>query len=440
MIAKQYTHHIESNEVKSVAGFAIGLRELDVLLDLKLDTYALNFINCQEDAGKVIFLLENQMVKGKVKLHIDRDIEMIVKIGTLVNKDYIIDFSFLIHKLIVEVKFKANKDGTPDIELKVSLEDLQLTNDLKFDIENGDLITDVISYLKDLWLPQVESIVLKDLFPKINSEVGGIINQQIAENFKKKINFDDKLKLQIDVTCHDLSVHNDYLIATIDGHINNYENPRNMDEVAFPTYDMPQIDTSMLQPQEIALQLSYDNIYTMIYAALQNKIDFQIDVDKAICNSITIFREPNYSAVITLLRATEDEGGKDIGLHIGTEMFLKVKVNLNGLPDFDIKVKVKADIIDVKMLGDKGTADASFLNIKVTNTEVLTLFDDNMNSVVELHKNGAVYNKIRNFMADNNITKEIAINKIAMGEHGNMLIKRIIPCNGYAIFTADITA
>ena len=437
-IAKQYSHHLESNEVRNIAGFTVGLRQLNVQLDLKLDNYSLNFVKSEVGSGKLIFLLENQEVKGQVTLHIDRDIEMIVKLGTLINKDYVIDFSFLIHRLVAIVTFKVNKDGLPDVDLQISLEDFELVNDLKYEIENSDLITDILSYLNDLWMPQVQSLLLNDLFPKLSKQITSLINDKIRESLKKQLQFDDVLKLQIDITCHDLAVIDDYVVATIDGHFNNYENPRNMDEVAYPTYDMPVLDTACLNQYEIGLQMSYDNIYTLIYAVLQNRIDFEVEVDKALCKSITIYREPNYSAIVSLLHETHDCQGTDIGLHVAAELFLKLKINLDALPNFDVKVKIKADVIDVKMLGDKGTDDASYICITAANAEVLTLYDDAMNSIVELHHNGKIYNRVRDYMASHKIRKEIALNKIVLGDHGHLVVKRILPFEHFAVVTADI--
>ena len=40
------------------------------------------------------------------------------------------------------------------------------------------------------------------------------------------------LNLTVDLTCHDITIANDFIIVTVDGHFNNSKNPRDMDEVA----------------------------------------------------------------------------------------------------------------------------------------------------------------------------------------------------------------
>lgn len=431
IIEKQYSHHLETNEVKSVAGFQVGLQELTIEIDLNLDKYALNFVDLKDDKGKIVFLIENQLIKGQVKIHVDRDLELIVKLGTLINKDYIIDFAFKLNKLVLETQIEISEDKVPEIKLEVKVENLDMNQDLIFEIENSDLITDLISYLKDWWMPTAEAILMNQFFPKLQTEITTKVNEEVRANYQQVVKVDAKLSLEIDITIHEFLIHDDYIIVTIDGHFNNYENRRNMDEVAYPTYDMPKLDLSLLSKDELAFQMSDDNIYTLIYAILQNRIDFEIDVDKSLCNSITIFREPNYSAVFAIMRDVDKKDGKPVGLHISAEMFLKLTVNLVGMPDFDVKLKVKTHLVDIGIIGDRGTEDAFYLKLAVADSQVLDLYDDKMNTIVALHHNNVIYNKIRDKMAKNKAIKEIAVNKIKMGDHCSFHATRIMPFDGF---------
>lgn len=431
LVEKSYSHHLETNEVQTVAGFQVGLRELTVGIDLSLEQYELSFVDLEDKKGKIVFVIENQVIKGQAVMHIDRDIELIVKLGSLVNKDYIIDFDFKLNKLILEVEIDIGEDNVPQIKLEVKLEDLNLAENLNFEIKNSDLISDLVSYLKGFWMPIVETILMKELFPKLNTEVADKINGEIRSKYERKVKVDDKLHLEIDITVHEFSIHAEHIVVTIDGHFNNYDNRRNMDEVAYATYDMPGLDLSLLQKGELAFQMSDDNIYTLVYAILQNKMNFEMDIDKSVCNSITVQREPNYSAVIAILRDTDENDGKPTGLHISAELFLKITINLVAVPNFDLKVKVKSELVDIGILGDKGTDDAFFLNLSVINTIVLDLYDDKMNTLVGLHHNNTIYNKIRDKMASSKITQEIAVNKIKVGDNCGFHATKIMPFDGF---------
>ena len=124
---------------------------------------------------------------------------------------------------------------------------------------------------------------------------------------------------------------------------------------------MPLI-ADQLSTEEVAVQISDDNIYTLIYGMLQNQIDFDIDVDKSICNEVKIFREPNYSAVIALLRQKDEaDASKTVGLQVTSELFVRVTVNLDGVPNFTLKVKVRAIVEDIEILTGKRTDTEFFV-------------------------------------------------------------------------------
>lgn len=185
LVEKEYSFHIEKNDVQSVGGFQVGLRELTIELHLSLAKYALNFLQSENDSGRLVFLLEDQMVKGQVKVHVDKQLDLLVTQTELINKDYIIDFALLITKLIVEVDLKATKDGVPQIGLKLSLENLDLANNLKFDVENKDILTSLIDLLKGVWLPIVEGVLMESLLPKANEEITKTINDTLIKEFKR---------------------------------------------------------------------------------------------------------------------------------------------------------------------------------------------------------------------------------------------------------------
>ena len=181
------------------------------------------------------------MVKGQVKLHVEKQMHVIVDLGMLINKDYIVDFAVNIKSIVVESRMKAGKNGVPEVELMFTLDDLDLANNLKFDIENKDVLTEVIDLLKGIWLPIVDGVLRTALTPKLNEEVTKVVNETLQKEYKKEIILPSPLNLLVDLTCHDIAIANDFIIATVDGHFNNSKNPRDMDEVAALTFDMPLI-------------------------------------------------------------------------------------------------------------------------------------------------------------------------------------------------------
>ena len=442
LVEKEYSFHIEKNDVQSVGGFQVGLRELTIELHLSLAKYALNFLQSENDSGKLVFLLEDQMVKGQVKVHVDKQLDLLVTQTELINKDYIIDFALLITKLIVEVDLKATKDGVPQIGLKLSLENLDLANNLKFDVENKDILTSLIDLLKGVWLPIVEGVLMESLLPKANEEITKTINDTLIKEFKREIPIEGPLCIQIDLTIHEILIGENFIILTIDGHFNNFKNPRDMDQVAHPTFDMPKI-IDELRDDEIAVQISYDNVYTLIYAILQNRVDIQIDVDKSICNSVTVYREPNYSAVIALLPQKEDntkgEKTTTVGIKVDAEIFSKITVDLKPLPDFSVKVKARTEVCDVKILDGKRTADEFFMTISIANTEVLGLYGEDMNPSVDLKKNNVVYNKLRDKMSKDKITQEIKVKAVKLGERGKFMATRLVVEENYIVLVGMLT-
>ena len=104
---------------------------------------------------------------------------VIVDLGTLINKDYIVDFAVNIKSIVVETRMKAGKNGIPEVELMFTLDDLDLANNLKFDIENKDILTEIIDLLKGIWLPIVDGVLNTALTPKLNEEVTKAVNETL---------------------------------------------------------------------------------------------------------------------------------------------------------------------------------------------------------------------------------------------------------------------
>jgi len=441
MVEKAYPIHLERNEVQEVAGFTVGLRELNVNLQLHLDNYAMTLVETEGTGGKLIFIMECQPVNGEVKIHVEKALNVIVNMGDLINKDYTILFSFVLQRLVAEVEFKAGKDGIPEVTLDIKVEDLNLTRDLKYSVENGDMITGILDLLKGFWLPIVESEIKKNVLTKAGAEVTTIVNTAIQSNFKKVIDIEGPLNLQIDVTVHEVMIKKDFLILTIDGHFNNSKNPRDMDQVANPTFDMPKI-LDELSSDDIALQISDDNIYTLIYAFLQNRLDIEIDIDKSICNSITVFREPNYSAVVSLLKEkadnTEGQAGENINFILKFEIFTKITVDLKPLPDFDVRVKAASEICQFQILDEKRNEKEWYFKLSVANTEVLTLFDEQLNAIFKLSHNNAIYNKIREKMSKEKITQEVKAKIIKVGDRGLFAPSRIAVADSYLVVVGHL--
>lgn len=114
---------------------------------------------------------------------------------------------------------------------------------------------------------------------------------------------------------------------------------------------------------------------------------------------------------------------------------MKVTVNLDGMPNFTLKVKVKAIIKDIEILTGKRTDTEFYVQITVKNIEVLALYDDNMHPIVAFHKNEKIFNAIRHKMAENKITKEIKVKMINIADKVYFEGNRIIAADNYVVMT-----
>lgn len=435
LLEKDIDIHLEKNEEKEAAGFKLGLKEIKLKTQFNFGEYALNFVESRDTGGHLMFMITNQLIKGQVRFHIEKKVHVFVDLGSLIDKEYTVDFAIRIPKVIIQANLKAGPEGIPQVELKFRLEELDLSNNLMFDVENKDILSEVIELTQVLWLPIVEAALVDFMAPKLDEEITKAVNEVAKKEFKKELVLPSPLNLCMDVTCHEIDIANDFIIITIDGHFNNKQNPRDMDEVAAVTHDMPRIIDKLL-PDEIAVQISDDNIYTFIYACMQNKLDVEIDVDKAICNKITVFREPNYSVVVALLRQhDEKEKEKIIGLKIQAEIFSKITVDLTAVPSFDVRLKAKATIEDIKIVGEKRTDKEFFLSLGITNIEVLTLFNEEMETVVNLHKNQPIFNAIRCKMAENKITKEVIVKMVKVTDNMHFEATRLLVSENYVVAT-----
>ncbi len=435
MVEKDFDIHLEKNEDKEAAGFKLGLRELKLKVSLNFAEYALNFVENRDDKGHLLFMVTNQLIKGQVRFHIEKKVHMFVDLGSLIDKEYVVDFAIKIPKIVIESKLLVGPEGIPQVALKFTLEDLDLSSNLMFDVENKDILSEVVELTQMLWLPIVEAALMDNMAPKLNDDVTKAVNEAIQKEFKKEIVLKSPLNLTMDVTCHEIDIANDFVIVTIDGHFNNKENPRDMDQVAAPTHDMPRV-ADKLSSDEIAVQISDDNLYTFIYACLQNKLDIDIDVDKSICNKITVFREPNYSAVVALTRQKDDKDEKKtIGIQINTEVFTKMTVDLTAIPNFDVRLKTKASVMNIEIVHDKRTDKQFFLNLSIGNIEVLSLFNENMDTMVNLKTNQPIFNKIRDKMAENKIKKEVAVDMVKITDHMRFEATRFIVAENFLVCT-----
>ena len=110
-------------------------------------------------------------------------------------------------------------------------------------------------------------------------------------------------------------------------------------------------------------------------------------------------------------------------------------VNLDGMPKFTLKVKVKAIIEDIETMIGKRTDTEFYVQITAKNIEVLALYDDKMQPLVALHKNEKIFNAIRHKMVENKITKEIMVKMINIADKVHFIGNRIIAADNYVVMT-----
>ena len=166
----------DSNEVEEVASVKFGVKKISIYFTVKLDNYELD-LKGREDA--IVFKIRDQQVSGQLILHVEKAANLIVNLGDIINKDYVIDFAVLIKELTVAVTAVPTHDGIPQLAVGLCLSSFDLSKDMKYNIHNEDVLTKIIDLTQSGWMPLVQRQIDRDLLDKLVLNITTIINKKL---------------------------------------------------------------------------------------------------------------------------------------------------------------------------------------------------------------------------------------------------------------------
>ena len=410
-IEKKYEVHQTSNDIKSIASVQVGLKKLDIIADIKFFSYQIDFDN---KADELKFVLRNQQIEGSIVLHIEKQANFIVNLGDIHNKDYNINFLLLIKQLTIGVKIVPQASGIPQAIINVSLQDFDLVRDLNYHIENTDFLTDLVNLTKALWMGEVGIQITNTLLPQMNQQITKIANEKIAEFFKPTFAYEGEKKdvnVSVDLSVESFELNNNFAILVLNGFINNTVRPRKPYTILPQNHNLP--DISKITGEDcVAVQVSDDVIHSAITAYFLNDINIETPMKEGGLKAVIVKHRPEDVPVIGILR-DEDLYGCDLFITLETNFMITAKHSF--LPDVGMGAKVRVKVSNIKIIEKPGVEDAVFLTIKISNVEVLEMYDYKMNPMSETMRKSKVTSTIREKAASTVIDKEIEIKKVKFG-------------------------
>ena len=413
-VEKKYEIHDSSEENKQVAGFKVGLRRTDISIDVKFEKYG---VGCDSEKNEVTFTVLDQKVEGKLLLHIEKAAKFIIDFGKdIINKDYQISFVLNIRTMTIRSSVKPSNEGIPTVEIDIDLPELDLKENLEYNVENSDLLTDTLNLVKGLWMSELEKEIKASLLPKMGDHFSNVINEGIKSVYKKEFTYEGEKKninLSLNLECEDFEVNNNFVILTLNGFVNNINKRRKPYSILSQNYTLP--DISKITGEDFAvMEVSDDVIHSAIGAYFLNDISIEREFTEAGCKQIVIMHMPN-EPVKSYIGRTDDIYGSEIFIIIDSRFKISVKHKFFPVVTFGMHIKLRVD--NIRIVEKEESPELLFVAVKISNIEIQEMFSHDMGPMSDTLKKSKIVSTVQEKAAHTTVDHEVEIHKVRIGDY-----------------------
>lgn len=410
-VEKRYEVHERDDKDKDIASVMVGLRETDIVFDANFSTF---HVEKEGSKDMLRFAIENQLIVGQIKLHLQKKAELGFSSAEIINKTYNIKFNFRLKKLVVGVKLTPGPEGFPLADIQVSLEQLELSKNLDYQILNPDLLTNVVSMTKGLWLSEVESALKKKLLPQLNSTISKVVNDGIRKFYLKEFKYEkENITLTVDLQTEGFEVNTDFLVVTLNGFVSNPKKPKKMYSILSQGsgYKIPDL-SRIIGSDHAYVQVSDDVIHSGLAAYFLNELSWESAFKEAGCKSMVISHTASEPIKIEIKRE-DDCYGAELVMTVQSRFLIKVKHTI--LPDIGLGAHIRLKVTDIKIKEKPEKEDSLFVSFKLSNIEILEMLDYKMNQMSETLRKSKITATVQQKSATAVVNKEVEIKKIRIG-------------------------
>ena len=411
LVEKTYAVSDTSNERKSIASFTVGLPKTDLNIDVRFDAYYIDF---SESDNTVKLVLRDQQITGRIQLHVDKPAVFLVNFGgDFINKEYIINFLLVIRQLTFTLRVKPQKDGMPLVLVELSVQEMNLSKDLHYYVENSDVLTNVVTMVKGLWMSELEREIMKELVPKVNQEIAKVINEQVRGVYRTQIDIEGDENLRVNLECRQVAVRNEFVVVTLNGFFNNAKKPRKMYSILPQDYALPDI-SKIIGEDYAVIQVSDDVLHSVVNAYFQNDHVWDQEFTEAGSKRIVIRHGAADHTKIEIHRE-EDIYGSELFLML--EAVFSVTVHHSILPDVKINAKIRLKASNLKLVEKQEDNESVFMVYRISHIEILEMYDHKMKPLSEVMKKSKMVSVVKEKAMMAVVDRDIKINKIKLGKN-----------------------
>lgn len=350
-IEKSYQTGSTSGEEKSIATMTFGLRETAIKVNLKLDHYD---IELNHNRNCLVMKFFNQSLQGDITLHVEKAAKLFdwINFGDIINKDYYINFELILSQVVVHIWVIPEAYDIAHFQIHITLENLNLEEQLHYYVLNSDFLTDSLDTFKSLWLSLIEDEIRNNVMKQVSKEITVIVNSIIKEVFKPQYKIPIKeiggekvqsdVNIQVDLNIEEFQIKNNFAVTTINGFCINPDKRKQPYFIAPQGYSLP--DMSRVSGEDkIVLQISDEVLHSAIMAFLSNDFEHSIPFEDGGCKSITIGHLPEWPSEVAVDREESETGGFNLRIIVSTR--ITAQLSHKFLPSLKVGLAVKVKLL-----------------------------------------------------------------------------------------------
>lgn len=411
-VAKVYESRFESGDTSEIVSFTVGVRRADFRFDFRLQNYCVEY-NSPENQFWIVILDEE--VRGNMIFHVEKEARFFkMSFGDYHNKDYNIDFSLRIRKIIVKVTAFGCEAGHPEVVVEVSIENFDLERDLDYTVHNHDLLTKVVDIAKVIWMRILEKEIRDKLIRKINNELNNIVREEVQKKYKSFHNIEQGINLRVNLKYEQLKPEPNHVRLFINGHVENLHT-RKHDKDWLLRLDhsccgnLPYVEVSS-DHDKLYFQVSNCAIYSAAKAYFLNDLSWYVPIEESMMIKGIKIEHFSHQHMDLKFHHPSDDGSPIRNLGIELSARLTFTVEQKYFPSVVVEANVKAFIWEIEFLGVR---DDNKVHIKfaIRDVSVDELFNSKGEPLTSPGTKG-IADLIKKKAKDFNTEKEISVDKI----------------------------
>lgn len=401
-LEKSYQIQDTSDKFTSILKYEIGVTEMDIKCNVKFSCCS---ITMAEKTNTIDVKLRNQIVNGKLTLEAK-------KAGKL-EKKYGIFFTLQIVQMTVMFKVIPQPSGIPYLDINITLQEFDLKKNLTYTVENSDMLSDMVSRYKSLWMGFLEYELKKRLLPEIKEQINKIVNKTTKSVYVLEHIFEGEENLKMSLACENFEVRERFAIMTVNGFFNNIKKPRQKSYTIMPEdYSLPDIWKAVGDDYTV-IQASDDVLHSIVVSYFQNDLHFENEFTEAGSKSMIIEHNPVNIPIIHIKREKNLFGSE---IYLELETLFTISIVHKILPKVKMGLRIHLRVHNFEVLDRPDDLEKTHVQFIISHIDIKEFFDAKMKPMSEKMKNSKILQSIREKSSKTQNTQEISIKKLRVGD------------------------